>query len=210
MRTPLLRALFWLTAGILLFAGALTIYAMRLRSLSQKLINSASEIHSTADVERQIAILRNRRGLDFWQDSSAQNGDQTYEVRIENGLLHRLRVVPPTMLGMTIAIHDGNLRYIIVTMFAGRQPSTTSGVWVQEWFGSDSVSAFHVNDNRKPWKATVEFSSAASAAQRGKAFSLNTNCFVKLGGCKSAEEILPGVWLLTSPVSSKLDRQSYP
>src|SRR5438445_13750975 len=111
---------------------------MRLRSLSQKLINSASEIHSTADVERQIAILRNRRGLDFWQDSSAQNGDQTYEVRIENGLLHRLRVVPPTMLGMTIAIHDGNLRYIIVTMFAGRQPSTTSGVWVQEWFGSDS------------------------------------------------------------------------
>ena len=183
---------------------------MRLRSLSQKLIDSAREIQSTADAERQIAILRNRPGLDFWKDASAQNGDQTYEVRIENGFLHRFRIVPPTMLGMTIAIHDGNLRYVIVTMFAGRKPSTTSGVWVQEWFDSESVSAVHVNDNRKPWKATVEFSSTASADQKQKAFSLNTNCFVKLGGCKSAEEIDPGVWQLTPPVSSKLDRQSYP
>ncbi len=90
-------------------------------------------------------------------------------------------------------------------MTTGRHPSTTAGVWVQEWFGTGAVSSLHVNDKDRPWKATVDLSSTVLAAQREKAFSMSTKCFVKLGGCKSAEEILPGVWQLAAPTSSTLN-----
>ena len=98
------------------------------------------------------------------------------------------------MVGMTITMRGGELRYIILTMLTGRDSSTTAGVWVQEWFGAGTVKDFRVNNKDKPWKATVEFSSAVPDSERENAFALNTQCFVQLGGCKSAQDILPDVW----------------
>jgi hypothetical protein len=206
-----LRRIFLLfIAGALLLATGLATYAAHIRSAAQALINSATEIHSTADAERQIAAWRERSDRSFWQKTSAEGGDHTYDIHVENGLLHRLHITPPTMVGMTIGMRNEELRYVTLTMFTGRSPNSTSGVWVQEWFGPVAANSLHVNETGKPWKATVDFSSALPEAQRGKAFSLNAKCFVRPGGCKSAEEILPTVWQLAAPVSSNVYPQSYP
>jgi hypothetical protein len=188
------RALLVLSLSVVLFALGLVIYASRVRASATALINSASEIHSTADAERQIAEWRNQSGRVVSENTSPGNGDHSYDVEVENGLLHRLRIVPPTTVGITVGMRNSGLRYITLVMFTGRKPETTTGIWVQEWFGSGTGNDFRVNAKDRPSKATVEFSSAVPGAERERAFGLNTKCFVKPGGCRSAEDILPGIW----------------
>jgi hypothetical protein len=190
-----LRVFFWLITGWLVLAATLALYCVRLRSSAQDLIDAAGGITSSSDIQQLVDNLRSRTGVVFWKNGAQSNGEETYEFRIENTLLHRLHLLPPAMLGVTIAIQGGKLHSLSVVMFSGRQPSTTSGVWIQEWFG-DSTREFRVNDNRRPSKATVDFTSGMSGVLKKKAFQLNANCLVKLRGCRSAEEILPGVWNL--------------
>jgi hypothetical protein len=187
-----------LIIGTLLVTAGLAAFAAHMRAPAKALIDSASRIRSTADAEHQIAVWRARADRSFWHEGAAQGGDYTYDVQVENGLLPRLHIAAPTMVGMTIGMHNRELRYVILVMFTGREPSTTSGVWVQEWFGTDAVGVLHVNDKDKPLKATVDFRFDIPEAQRSNAFSLNATCFVEIGGCKTAEEILPGVWQLTA------------
>jgi hypothetical protein len=194
MSITLRRALIVLVTGIILLMIGLVSYSVRVWSTANGLVASAAEIRSTADAKRQIAVWRNRSGRSFSEETSPNGKDRSYDVGVENGLLHRLRIVPPTMVGMTVTMRNGELCFIILTMFTGWNPNTTSGVWVQEWFGPGAVDGFHVNAKDRPWKATVEFSSAVQESDRMRAFALNTVCFVRPGGCRSAEDILPGVW----------------
>jgi hypothetical protein len=180
----------------LLFILGVFIYGARVRLSAQALLDSASEIHSTIDAERQIAAWRDRSGRDFQEVISPDGRDHSYDIQIENDLLHRLRLVPPTMIGLSIIMRNGELHSIIVVMSSGRPPTPPSGVWIQEWFDSNTDSGFHVISKDKPWKATVDFGAATPLAKRKKAFAMNSGCFVHLGGCRSAEDILPGVWQL--------------
>jgi hypothetical protein len=197
-KMTLRRGSLLLLIGITLLAAGLVLYAGRVRASATALIHSAAEIHSTVDAEREIAAWRNRSARIFLEEVSPTNGDHSYDIHVENGLLHRLRLAPPTMVGMTVTMRDSELRYVILTMFTGRDPATTAGVWVQEWFGSGTVSDLRVNAKDRPMKATVEFSSAVPDTDRQKAFALNTKCFAQLGRCKSAEDILPAVWQLSA------------
>lgn len=193
------RVLTVLFAGFCLLTAVLLVYAVRLRASAQALIKSASEIQSTADAQRQIATWRNRSGRKFGEEGSVQRGDHSYDIRVENSLLHLLRVAPPAMVGMTVTMHDGQLRSVILAMITGREPNATSGVWVQEWFDFGTSKDFRVNQKGRPWKATVEFSSTVPEAERQRAFALNVECLVKPTGCRSAEDILPPVWHLITP-----------
>lgn len=183
-------------AASLLFVTGVVVYGVRVRLSAQALVESAREIQSTKDAGRQIAAWRNRSGRIIDEEISPDGRDRSYDIKVENGLLHQLCIVPPTAIGMTVIVRDGELYSIIVVMFSGRAPSTTSGVWIQEWFDSDPVRGIHVNPTGRRWKATVDFSAALPKAEREKAFALNAECFVHLGGCRSAEDILPGVWQL--------------
>jgi flagellar basal body-associated protein FliL len=190
------RALLLLIVVISLLAAGLGVYAARVYASAAALVSSAREIHSTADAERQIAAWRNRSDRSFWGNTSTDNRDRSYDIHVDNGLLYRLRIASPTMVGTTITMRDGELRYIILTMFTGKNPNTTAGVWVQEWFDSGTASDFRVSVKDRPRKASVEFSSRVPEPERQKAFALNTSCLIRLGGCRSAEDILPGVWRL--------------
>ncbi len=175
-------------------ALGLLAYTFRVRAVAAELIDSASTIRSTADANNQIAKWRNRSDCSFWENAATANGDKSYDIRIENGLLGRLGIARPTMLGMTIALHNGALRYITVVMFTGSTPNSTAGVWIQEWFSLGTVRDFRMDRKDEPRKATLEFSSGVPESERKRALRLSTKCFVQLGGCKSAEDILPGVW----------------
>jgi len=45
-----------------------------------------------------------------------------------------------------------------------------------------------------PWKGGVMLTPKATVQQRHDAYSFNLNCLSKLGGCKTAEELLPAIW----------------
>jgi hypothetical protein len=74
-------------------------------------------------------------------------------------------------------------------------------VWVQEWFDEAMPNRFHIGGHARPADAFVEFPSSLPDIERSKAFAVNTNCLTKPGGCKTADDILPGVWQLQSLVS---------
>jgi hypothetical protein len=196
-----------LVATILLFAGA-AVYAAHVRASAQALINSAYKIRSTEDAEREIATWRKRAGPKFWEETSRTGGDHNYDAQIENGLLSRFHFVEPTVVNLGVSMRDGKLRGLTLVMFTGREPGATSGVWIQEWFDPGMAKSFRVNDKDKPRRATVEFTSTVAEDQREKAFALNSKCFVQPKGCRDAEDILPTVWQLGTPLSSDLRLRS--
>jgi hypothetical protein len=198
------RLILLLVIGFLLLLAALAISAVRLRFLAQALLASTSEIHSNADAEHMIATWRNRQDSHFSDEPALPDGDHSYTFQVENAPLHQLRIVPPTLVSMSITMRNGVLRSITLVMFTGREPNETSGVWIQEWFGVGTSADLRVNDKRSPWKDIVDLSSAVPENKRRKAFALNTNCFIRPGGCRCAQDILPGVWQLGEPASSRV------
>lgn len=194
------RVLVTLLSAFLLLTALVALYGARVRASARALINSAKGIRTTADAERQIRAWRGIPLVEVIDEKPDRFGDRNYNVRLMNAILWRLGLVPPTMVGTTITMHEGDLRSVTVVMSTGWKPNTTSGLWLQEWFGSGMSRSFHVGQSRRPWGATVEFSSDLPEPQRGRAFALNADCLVKLGGCTNAETLLPGVWQLgTAP-----------
>jgi hypothetical protein len=196
------RVLVTLLAGLALLVAAIAVYGSHVRASATALINSARNIHSTVDANREIAAWRHQSGREFWKESDHVGGDHNYDAQIDNILLSRLRVFEPSAVTLGVTMRDGELRCITVIVSTGRKPSTTALVWVQEWFEGNRSSSLHVSD--RGWKAVVEFPASAPAEQRAKAFALNAQCFVRPGGCKSALEILPTIRELEAPLSSNL------
>jgi hypothetical protein len=193
-----LRIFVLAVALIAMFVFGIVAYAYHVRRSADELIKSAYEVSSSADAERMIASWRKRSGPQFWEERSQFGGDRSYDAQIENILVSRLRIVEPTVVNLGVTMNDGKLCALALTVSSGRDPKNTSAIWIQEWFDSGSSKGIHVNDKDKPWKATVEFSSDVPEGRRQRAFAINTRCFLKIGGCKSAEEILPTVWQLAS------------
>lgn len=191
-RKLILPGLAVLASAVVLSAIGIAVYAAHGRSLATALVDSARDIRTTEDANREIAAWRKRAGGQFWEESDRLGGDHNYDGQINNLSIARLRVVKPMAVTLGVTMHDGKLR--CVTLLATAGPST--GLWIQEWFDSDTSGHVHVGKKDRPWGAVVEFSASVPEAQRRKVFAVNTKCFVQFGGCKSAEDVLPAVWQL--------------
>jgi hypothetical protein len=194
----------WLRVGVVvlvaacaLFAIGIAVYLAHIRASAAALISSAREIRTKADAEREIAGWRRRSGGDFWQESDHPGGDHNYDAQIVNVPIAHLHIVEPTEVTVGITIRDGQLRSVTVIESTGWYP--VASVWIQEWFDEKMPKRFHVSGHRRPADAFVEFPSTLPDDQRVKAFSIKPSCLTKLGGCKTADEILPGVWQLQPP-----------
>jgi hypothetical protein len=193
-----LVALFAVVASLGL---AIAVYLAHVRASATALINSAREIRTKADAEREIAAWRERSGKDFWEESNHAGGDHNYDALIGNFAVARFPFVQPTGVTVGITMRDGQLRCVTVVESTGWRP--VASVDIQEWFDEGMPNRFHVGQRRRPYAATVEFPSSLSDDQRTKAFAVDTNCLVRPRGCKSAEDILPGVWQFESAPSSE-------
>jgi hypothetical protein len=189
-----LAVLGMLVVGASLCGAGIAVYLTHVRSLATALIRSAREIRTKADAEREIAVWRKRSGRDFWEESDRLGGDHNYDAQIVNISIARLHIVEPTGLTVGITMRGGELRSITVIESTGWYP--VASVWIQEWFDEAMPNRFHVGGHRRPAEAFVEFPSSLSDDQRSKAFEIDTKCLTKLGGCKTADDILPGVWQL--------------
>ena len=187
-----------LVAGAALFGLGIAIYLAHVHASATALINSAREIRTKADAEREIAAWRKRSGNDFREESNHPGGDHNYDAQIGNLAIARLRLVQPTGVTVSVTMRDGNLRCVTVIESTGWYP--IASVILQEWFDEDLPNRFHVSGHRSPSRATVYFPSSLPDNQRRKAFAVNTKCLVRLGGCKTADDILPGVWQLESSI----------
>lgn len=198
----------WRFLALLAAFGALSglgirAYLLRIEKTAEQLIGSVRAVRTTEDAQRVIAEWKTLSGNQFWQESDHLGGDHNYDAQIDNGLVSRLHICEPTAITVGFTMYNKELRAAVVIMTTGRKQNATSSVWLQEWFEPDSINRIHVVAKDRPWRATVEFPYAIGAGQREKAFAFNTKCFVRLGGCKSAEEILPGVWKLDTNLNSR-------
>jgi hypothetical protein len=183
-----------LVASAALFGAGIAVYLTHIRNSATALISSARNIRTKADAEREIAAWRKRSGKDFWQESDHPGGDHNYDAQIENIAIAHLRIVEPTVLTVGVTMRDRKLRCVTVIESTGWY--LVASVWVQEWFDEGMPNRFHVGSHRRPAEAFVEFPSSLPDDQRSKAFAVDTKCLTKPAGCRTAEDILPGVWQL--------------
>lgn len=186
-----------LVAGVALFGVGIAAYVSHVQASATALIRSARVIRTTADAEREIAAWRRRSGDEFWVESG-EGSEKTYKAQIANGIA-RLGFVELTEVTVDVTMHDGNLRRITVTEWTAWYPLVS--VWTQEWFdaGLGGVpNRLSISRIGKPSAAAVVFSSSLRDDQRTRAFAFNTKCLVQPSLCKTAEDILPGVWHLDS------------
>jgi hypothetical protein len=178
------------------------VYLIHIERDARQLVSSVREVRTTEDAQQVIASWKKRSGSQFWQESDHVGGDHNYDAQVDNGPVSLLHIVEPTAVTVGFTMHNNELRSAVVIMTTGRKQAATSSVWVQEWFEPDSINRIHVVSKDRPWRATVEFPSTVEARQREKAFAFNTKCLIRLGGCKSAEDILPAVWQLETSLNS--------
>ncbi len=179
---------------ILLAAGA-GVYTASLRRSARELIQSAQEIRSTIDANRQIASWRQRSGRGYSESKSPDGAGRAYQFEIGNGAFSKLHLAPSTGLMLEIVLQGDELQLVVLGMYTPR-----SSVWVQEDFSATNPWAASVNteqdDSGTPLK-TVVMVGAKVAEKKREVFDLNYSCLVRLGGCKSAAEILPALPQLT-------------
>ena len=178
-------------------------YAIHLRHSALSLIASAEQVRTPEDAERQIAVWRQQWGSHY--STSVEDSEQIDKVELENRVLSFLHLVPGTVLSLQVLTRDGVPRMMVLLMYTG-MPPYDSGVSIQQDFSSTLSARFSVGNSPnfyvearressgRPFKAIVKFATNATESERKKAFALNVNCLVRLGGCKNAEDILPTVW----------------
>jgi hypothetical protein len=114
--------------------------------------------------------------------------DHNCDAQVHNLSIARFLIVAPTVLNMGVAIRNGQLHDVVVTMASGQRGFDPSAhVCIQEWFGPAQPSHMHVSERDRPWSAAVDFTSAVPEAVCQKAFGLRTACFTKTRGCRNAE-----------------------
>lgn len=174
------------------------IYAHRMQAKAQALVGSLLRIRSTDDAKQVIEEWRRRAGPRFWEESDQLGGDHCYDAQIHNLAVSPFMIVQSTVLNAAIAMRNGQVYYVLVTMKSGRTsgPMPAGAIWVQEWSEMGAPPIVHVSKNRKPWGAAVDLTSSAPEGKRNAAFGLRLSCFSDLRGCRSAEELLPNVWNL--------------
>ena len=183
------RTLLALIVGFLLLAVSVVAYGAHVRTSAGALIRAAGQIRSTADAKQQVALWQ-RDSQGYSESQSPDGNGRAYHIRIGNGLLAAIRVVPKTEVLLEVVTRAGELDLVVLVMYTER-----SSVWVQEDFAANASPSLDVNTQRdgsgKPVKTVVMFAAGLDEAKRKSAFALKANCFVKPGGCENAQEILP-------------------
>jgi hypothetical protein len=194
----------WIRAGLAvvvvgtgLFGLAVTVYAFHVCASATALIDSVSQIRTTADAERETGRWKNTIGRDFWVESD-DSGRGGYYARVANRAIARMHFVEPAEIIARVSISNGELLSVSIFVNTPRAP-----VVIQEWFGMNTQNRFYLSyiKNTVP-EARVQFAATLPDAQRRKGFAVRTTCLVRPRGCKKAEDVLPVIRELESIVGT--------
>ena len=105
----------WIRAGVAVlvvgtsaFALGIAGYAFHICAAATALIDSASQIRTTADAEREIARWKKNMGTDSWAESDDSGRGGNYCARIANGVIARMHFVEPSEIVARVTIKMGN------------------------------------------------------------------------------------------------------
>src|SRR6266404_8336841 len=104
-----------LVAGIALSGLGIAAYAIHVCASATALIDSSSEIRTTADAEREFAKWGKRLGKESWMESDDSGRGGNYYARIVNRAIARLHIVEPSEVTVRLTVRDGEL--LCVTVF---------------------------------------------------------------------------------------------
>jgi hypothetical protein len=204
-REMIVRRIIAISAGVVVIAAVVTIgYGLILRRSAERLVRSAMEVRSSADVEHTTERWRRQYGHKFTERGS--HGDRTYDVVLTNEPLFQLHLVPFVYLLASITTTDYQLRAVTVSMYVEPRGKAQKLILVQEDFSQPTTAVFRVqplpyNQIGTVRRAKVYLSAGVSESQRLDAFSVNTSCLTRFSGCDTPQQMLPAVKELAAPSS---------
>jgi len=159
-------------------------------------------LQSRAIVVGRTSFSEAERMLSNYQryqlNNSCASADCELAFRFRNSWLSLLRLAPPTGFNSLLRFHDG----VLVNRETHLGQGLCCVVYVREDLPASATGALRSrfslelqrDGNGRPWKAMVHLTPQASEKERELAYSFNLHCLDKIGGCKTAEELSPGVW----------------
>jgi len=193
-----------LVAGIALFGLGIAAYAIHFCASAKALIDSASEIRTTADAEHEYVKWRKRLGKESWMESDDSGRGRNYYARIVNRAIAHLHIVGPSEVSVRVTVRDGELLCLTVDISTPVAP-----VVIQEWFRPGMQNRFTLCYIKGAVPiARVQFPSSLPDAQRRNGFAVRTRCLVLPRGCDSGEDVLPVIRDLKSGGSPRLGRST--
>jgi hypothetical protein len=185
------RSLIVFITALVLLCFSVVAYGLHVRKSADALIQEAGRIRSIVDVKQQVTLWQ-RTSRGYSESQSPDGGGRAYQVRVGNGALAALRVVPKTEVLLQVVTRSGELDLVVLGMY-----SAESSVWVQEEFAANASGSLAVNTQRdesgKPIKTFISFPARLDERKKKSAFALAANCLVRPGGCENTEEILPAL-----------------
>jgi hypothetical protein len=176
-----------LIAGMVLFGLGIVAYGIHVCASATALIDSASEIRTTADAEREFAKWRKRLGKQSWMESDDSGRGGNYYARIANRAIARLHIVEPSEVTVRVTVRDGELLCVTVDISTPVAP-----VMIQEWFKPGMGNRFALSYIKGAVPiARVQFPSSLPDVERSSGFAVRTRCLVLPRGCDSGEDVLP-------------------
>lgn len=120
----------------------------------------------------------------------------------ENRLLHKLRLAPLCGITAYVNFRNGIASEVQVLVEiddrdigTAKEPGT--GATVHWSVQARSCPQHYCTSLKEKWGHTwaiVELDSAVSKTDLDRAFAINTNCLLRIGGCKKGEAILPQIF----------------
>ncbi len=149
---------------------------------------------SFSEAERMLSKYQRYR----IKSTSCTSADCELAFRFRNSSLSRLRLAPPTGFDSVLRFHDG----VLVNRETYLGQGLCCVVYVREDLSASATGALRSrfspelqrDGSGRAWKAMVHLTPQASEQERELAYSFNLHCLDKIGGCKTAEELSPGVW----------------
>jgi hypothetical protein len=157
------------------------------------------KVGSSTYEEAKSFLNSNDKHLQYSRPCSANDCEVVFEFR--NSWMRALRLAPGTSFGGRLIFRDGvlALRYMhlgqgvccvnIVTEGRELEPGA-----LEDQLSKDFSKSLQRDESGQPWHAYVLLSPKATPEQRQEAYSFDLSCLSKLGGCKNAAELAPGVW----------------
>ncbi len=129
-----------LVVGTGAFGLGIAAYAFHVCASATALIDSASQIRTTADAEREIASWKKNMGTDSWVESDDSGRGGNYYARIANRAIARMHFVEPSEIIAEVTIRNGELLSVSIFVNTPRAP-----VAVEEWFETGMQNSFHLS-----------------------------------------------------------------
>src|ERR1700733_2751037 len=157
-----------LVVGTAVFGLGIVGYAFHVCAAATALIDSASQIRTTADAEREIAIWKKNMGTDSWVESDDSGRGGNYYARIANRAIARMHFVEPSEIIARVTIRNEELLSVSIFVNTPRAP-----VVIQEWFKTDTQNRFYLSYLKGTVPvARVQFGATLPDAQRRKGFAV--------------------------------------